>query len=92
MTRRRFRYVHLTPDGPQFALTGKGWGDDVRGLTEDEEHFGIELVPEPDYDALTEALAELVRLKDLKDAQDDLAWTKAEKEAAWARARELLAD
>lgn len=38
------------------------------------------------------ALAELVRLKDLKDAQDDLAWTKAEKEAAWARARELLAD
>lgn len=43
---RRFRYVHLHVDGPQFALRDRGFGDDVRGLTEDEEHFGIELVPE----------------------------------------------
>jgi hypothetical protein len=41
--------------------------------------------------AAVAALAELVRLKDLKDAEDDLAWTTAEKDVAWATARALLA-
>lgn len=40
---REWMYVHLDTNGPQLGLLRQGFDDDVRGLTEDEECFGIEL-------------------------------------------------
>lgn len=86
--RRRFRYVHLTATGPQFALADQGWGDDVRGLTEDEEYFGIKLVPEQDYNALVEQVLASVSVSASAPAEPTEAATQAafaawEKKVGW---------